>query len=45
LGYSQGRFTPLAGAFPDFRDGRYDKSLRVIRDKLKAAMRRRDYHS
>lgn len=40
LGYSRGRFTPMPWAFPDFRDGRYDKSLRVIRDKLKAEMRR-----
>jgi hypothetical protein len=40
LGYSQGVFTPLPWTFPDFRDGRYDKSLGVIRDKLKAEMRR-----
>lgn len=40
LGYSRGLFTPMAWAFPDFRDGRYDKSLRVIRDKLKAETRR-----
>lgn len=40
LGYSGGAFTPLPGAFPDFRDGRYDKPLGIIRDKLKAEMRR-----
>jgi hypothetical protein len=39
LGYSGGAFTPLPWAFPDFRDGRYDKSLGVIREKLKAEMR------
>jgi hypothetical protein len=40
LGYSGGAFMPTPWAFPDFRDGRYDKSLGVIRDKLKAEMRR-----
>jgi hypothetical protein len=40
LGYSRGLFSPLPGAFPDFRDGRYDKSLGIIRDKLKADLRR-----
>lgn len=41
LGYSRGVFTPTPWAFPDFRDGRYDKSLRVIREKLKAQRRGR----
>lgn len=40
LGYSRGAFTPTPWAFPDFRDGRYDKTLGIIRDKLKAEMRR-----
>jgi hypothetical protein len=40
LGYSRGVFTPTPWAFPDFRDGRYDKCLGIIRDKLKAEMRR-----
>jgi hypothetical protein len=40
LGYSRGAFTPTPWAFADFRDGRYDKSLGVIREKLKAEMRR-----
>lgn len=40
LGYSRGAFTPTPWAFPDFRDGRYDKILGIIRDKLKAEMRR-----
>jgi hypothetical protein len=40
LGYSRGAFVPLPRTFPDFRDGRYDKSLGIIRDKLKAEMRR-----
>jgi len=41
LGYSRGVFTPTPWAFPDFRDGRYDKTLGVIREKLKADMRAR----
>ncbi len=40
LGYSRGAFAPTPWAFHDFRDGRYDKTLGVIRDKLKAEMRR-----
>ena len=39
LGYSRGAFEPTPWTFPDFRDGRYDKSLAVIREKLKAEMR------
>jgi hypothetical protein len=43
LGYSHGAFVPaartLSGTFPDFRDGRYDKVLKVIREKMKAEMR------
>ncbi len=40
LKYSGGRFEPMPWAFPDFQDGRYEKSLRVIRDKLKAELRK-----
>jgi hypothetical protein len=40
LGYSRGAFFAMPGAFPDFRDGRYDKCLGIIRDKMKAEMRR-----
>lgn len=40
LGYSRGAFIPLPGAFPDFRDGRYDKVLGIIRDRLMAERRR-----
>lgn len=40
LGYSGGRFVPTPWAFPDFRSGRYDKALGVMRQKLKAEMRR-----
>ncbi len=39
-GYSGGVFTPVPWTFPDFRAGRYDKILGVIRQKLKAEMRR-----
>ncbi len=39
LGYSRGAFAPTPWAFPDFRDGRYDKGLAVIREKMKAEMR------
>lgn len=42
LGYSRGAFAPTPWAFPDFRDGRYDKSLAVIREKLKAETRKRE---
>jgi hypothetical protein len=40
LGYSRGVFAPTPWAFPDFRDGRYDHGLAVIRERLKAEMRR-----
>ena len=40
LRYSKGRFDPLPWAFSDFRDGRYDKSLLVIREKLKSELRK-----
>jgi hypothetical protein len=40
LGYSGGRFVPVPWAFPDFRAGAYDRSLGVMREKLKAEMRR-----
>ena len=40
LKYAEGRFDPLPWAFADFRDGRYDKSLLVIRQKLKSELRK-----
>ncbi|HKP96959.1 MAG TPA: DUF4416 family protein [Fibrobacteria bacterium] len=40
LRYSKGRFDPFPWAFSDFKDGRYDKSLLVIREKLKAELRK-----
>jgi hypothetical protein len=39
LGYAKGDFRPTQWAFADFRDGRYNKALGVIREKLKAEMR------
>lgn len=41
LKYGKGRFEPMPWAFFDFQDGRYGKSLLVIREKLKSEMRRR----
>jgi hypothetical protein len=38
--YAKGRFEPMPWAFADFRDGRYEKSLLVIREKLKSEQRR-----
>jgi hypothetical protein len=40
LGYSNGAFDPTPWTFPDFRSGYYNSSLGVIREKLKAEMRR-----
>jgi hypothetical protein len=40
LGYSNGDFVPTPWTFPDFRSGRYNSSLGIIREKLKAEMRR-----
>jgi hypothetical protein len=40
LRYSRGGFEPLPWAFADFQDGRYQKSLLVIRQKLKAELRK-----
>ncbi len=40
LKYSQGCFEPLPWAFADFQDGRYQKSLLVIRQKLKSELRK-----
>lgn len=41
LKYAKGLFEPLPWAFPDFRDGRYNKGLLVIREKLKSELRKR----
>jgi hypothetical protein len=40
LRYSKGGFDPFPWAFTDFRDGRYVKSLLVIREKLKSELRK-----
>jgi hypothetical protein len=40
LKYADGRFEPLPWAFPDFRDGRYNKGLLAIREKLKSELRK-----
>jgi hypothetical protein len=40
LGYSSGEFVPTPWTFPDFQAGIYNTSLGVIREKLKAEMRR-----
>lgn len=40
LKYSEGGFQPLPWSFPDFRDGRYAKSLLAIREKLKSELRK-----
>jgi Domain of unknown function (DUF4416) len=40
LKYAQGRFDPMPWAFADFQDGRYQKSLLVIRQKLKSELRK-----
>ena len=40
LKYSQGHFDAMPWAFSDFKDGRYQKSLLVIREKLKSEMRK-----
>jgi hypothetical protein len=40
LGYSNGACVPLPWTFPDFKEGRYDRVMGVIRQKLKAEMRR-----
>jgi Domain of unknown function (DUF4416) len=39
LRYSKGGFDPFPWAFADFQDGRYGKSLLVIREKLKSELR------
>jgi hypothetical protein len=40
LEYAKGIFSPMPWAFEDFRDGRYVKDLLIIREKLKATLRR-----
>ncbi|MDB5049427.1 MAG: hypothetical protein JWO30_2498 [Fibrobacteres bacterium] len=40
LRYSKGRFDPFPWAFSDFRDGRYQQCLLVIREKLKSELRK-----
>lgn len=40
LRYSKGRFDPMPWAFSDFKDHRYEKSLLVIREKLKSELRK-----
>ncbi|MDQ3001503.1 MAG: DUF4416 family protein [Fibrobacterota bacterium] len=40
LKYAKGRFDPMLWAFTDFQDGRYHKSLLVIRDKMKSDLRK-----
>lgn len=37
--YRSGRYRPLEWAFPDFRDGRYDRDLARIRDLYMASRR------
>ncbi|MDE2928406.1 MAG: DUF4416 family protein [Acidobacteriota bacterium] len=37
--YRKGRYRPLEWAFPDFRDGRYDRDLARIRDLYMASRR------
>jgi hypothetical protein len=40
LKYTEGRFDPLPWTFADFQDGRYQKSLLTIRQKLKSELRK-----
>ena len=40
LKYSEGHFDAMPWAFSDFKDGRYQKSLLVIREKLKSELRK-----
>ena len=40
LGYSKGGFDPIPWTFADFKSGRYNPSLGIIREKLKAEMRK-----
>ena len=41
--YRKGRYRPLEWAFPDFRDGRYDRDLARIRDLYMASRRERRF--
>ena len=38
--YAKGLFSPMPWAFSDFKDSRYHKDLMVIREKLKADLRK-----
>ena len=41
--YRKGRYRPLEWAFPDFRDGRYDRDLARIRELYMGQRRTRSY--
>jgi hypothetical protein len=41
LEYAKGGFTPMPWAFDDFQDGRYDRDLLAIREKLKSGLHKR----
>ncbi|MFC1586492.1 DUF4416 family protein [Fibrobacterota bacterium] len=42
LEYAKGEFSPMPWAFADFSDGRYHKDLAVVREKLKADLKKRE---
>jgi hypothetical protein len=37
--YADGRYQSFAWTFPDFKDGRYDEELAMLRDKYRSQMR------
>jgi len=37
--YAEGRYQPFAWTFPDFKDGRYDEELTILRDKYLLQMK------